>query len=366
LSILPLLFLSQGFNLLVTPFKTLLNAKERYLPYAIVSLSSNLLRIGTLCYLMYHAVPITLSDAALLLLLPFVLELIIMSLFFAVSIKSINWSVSKRGYVGLLKESAPQALTVIFDSRLGAKADWILMGILSTNAATGLYTFSARGFELLRMPISVISMLFMPRIARMLQRGKRPNIEEEVDIQTIYRLEMWASCGLIIIMNTLWGPLISMATSGKYGYTNAAETGLLSLAVPFHFAQNLMWMIAFSAKRYKAIARITIISSLINIVANAMLIPLLGGKGAALAYLGISVLQVFLFIKELRKEIIVFDQRALLYSLSAAIVCFVMAIFLPLHFSLQCLIGLGAYIGVGYALKQWVKGDFQFIRRILS
>jgi O-antigen/teichoic acid export membrane protein len=366
LAILPLLFLSQGFNLLVTPFKTLLNSRERYLPYALVSLASNVLRIGSLIYFMKVGREITLNDAALFLLLPFVFELLVMCLFFAIRMRGIRWSVSRRGYWGLLKESAPQALTVIFDIRLGGKADWILMGILSTNAATGLYTFSARGFELLRMPISVISMLLMPRLARLLQREKKLGAHDTQDIQNIYRLEMWIACALIIVMNTLWGPLISMATNGKYGYTNATETGILSIGLPFHFGQNLMWMIAFSAKKYKAVARITIITSLLNIAVNALLIPLLDGKGAALAYLFISVLQVLMFSSELKQEIMNIDQSPLIRSLACATLCYVIAIFLPLHFAVQCVVGLALYIGLSYALKQWNRGDLQFARRILS
>lgn len=366
LAILPLLFLSQGINMLVTPLKTLLNARERYLPYAIVSLCSNVLRISALVWTMHRGHEVSLRDAALLLLLPFVLEMLAMLLFFAIKIKGMNWRVRARGYKGLLRESIPQALTVIFDIRLGGRADWILMGLLSTNAATGLYTFAARGFELLRMPVSVISMLLMPRLARLLQRGKRLDGNEAADIQNIYRLEMWLASAMIIAMNVLWGPLISLVTKGKYGYTNATETGILSLAIPFHFAQNLLWMIAFSAKKYRAVARITIITSLINILMNAALIPLLHGIGAALAYLAASVLQALLFGAELRKEIVGVDHSPVIRSLGAAVLCYVLAIFLPLHYALQCIVGLGAYLVLSYILRQWSGRDAGFARRILS
>jgi O-antigen/teichoic acid export membrane protein len=366
LAILPLLFLSQGFNLMVTPLKTLLNARERYIPYAIVSLSSNILRIAALVWLMQSGHHLSLKDAALLLLLPFVFELLIMSVFFALRVKGMRWRVPQRGYVGLLRESTPQALTVIFDIRLGARADWILMGLLSTNAATGLYTFAARGFELLRMPISVISMLLMPRLARLLQRSRRLEEAEARDIQNIYRLEIWLASALIIAMNILWGPLISLATKGKYGYTNATEMGILSLGIPFHFAQNLLWMVAFSARKYRAVARITIITSIINVLMNAALIPFLNGTGAALAYLAASVLQALLFGIELRKDIVAIDHSPVIRSLSAALVCYLLAIFLPLHYMLQCIVGLSAYLVLSYLLDQLRKGDFAFVKRILS
>ncbi len=366
LAILPILFLSQGVNLLVTPLKTLLNARERYLPYAIVSLTSNVLRIAALVYLMRKGEAIELRDAALLLLLPFVLELAAMSIFFALRIRGMRWRVKAKAYAGLLRESAPQALTVIFDIRLGGRADWILMGILSTNAATGLYTFAARGFELLRMPVSVISMLLMPRLARLLQRSKALTAKDAADIQDIYRLEMWLSCALLVAMNLLWAPLISLVTNGKYGYTNAAETGILSLCAPLHFGQNLLWMIAFSARKYKTIARITIISSLANVALNAALIPLLNGKGAAIAYLGASLLQTMLLGYELRKGILNISHSPLIRSLAAAGGSYAVAVFLPLHWALQCVLGLALYLGLSYALRQWRRGDLQFTKRILS
>lgn len=364
LALLPLLFLAQGANLLVVPLKTLLNARERFLPYAVVSLLSNVARIGALLWLMHSGHEIKLPDAALLLLVPSVAEVIAMLFFVWHKVQPITLRIPRRGYLGLLREATPQALTVLFDIRLGGRADWILMGILSTNAATGLYTFAARGCELLRMPVSVISMLLMPRLARMLQHGLSDT--ERADVQRIYRLEMGISCALIVGMNTLWGPVISMVTHGKYGYTNAVETGILSLGTPFHFAQNLFWMVAFSAKRYNAIARITIIASICNMAANAALIPLLSGAGAALAYLGASVLQALLLASELQKDIVAIDNRPLLASLGAAIVCFAGVVLLPIHFLAQFGLGLAAYFALTFLLRQWRRDDWAFTRRILS
>jgi O-antigen/teichoic acid export membrane protein len=365
LAILPLLFLAQGFNLMVTPLKTLLNARERYLPYAIVSLCSNLLRIGSLIWLMQRGVAVTLRDAALLLLIPFMLELAAMSVFFVLRIRGMNWRVRQRSYLRLLREAAPQAITVVFDIRLGGRADWILMGLLSTNSATGLYTFAARGFELLRMPISVISMLLMPRLARLLLRVRHLDAYDSARIQHIYRLQMWLAAALVLCMNLLWGPVISLVTAGKYGYTDAAEMGILSLGLPFHFAQNLFWMLAFSARKYKAVARITIITSLFNIAANAALIPLLSGRGAATAYLLASVLQAFLYSHELRKSLVSIDHRPVLLALAAA-ACAMTVFFLPLHYLLQCLVGLAAYLVLSFAFRLLRRNDIAFLRSFSS
>jgi O-antigen/teichoic acid export membrane protein len=365
LAILPLLFLAQGFNLMVTPLKTLLNARERYLPYAMVSLCSNLLRIGSLVWLMQRGEEVSLRDAALLLMIPFALELGVMSVFFALRIRGMNWKVRQRSYRRLLREALPQAITVVFDIRLGGRADWILMGLLSTNAATGLYTFAARGFELLRMPVAVVSMLLMPRLARLLLRARRLEAGDAANIQHIYRLQMWLAAGLLVCMNLLWGPVISLATAGKYGFSDAGEMAILSLALPFHFAQNLFWMLAFSARKYRAVARITIITSVFNVAASAALIPLLSGIGAATAYLMSSILQALLYGRMMQRDVVRIDHRPVLLSLAAA-ACALLVFFLPLHFLLQCLIGLAAYLVLSFLFGLLRSGDLQFLRRFFS
>ncbi len=361
LAILPILFLAQGFNLMVTPLKTLLNARERYLPYAIVSLCSNLIRISSLIYLLQRGKPVTLQDAALLLLFPFMLELAAMACFFALRIRHMNWKVRRRSYLRLLKEATPQAITVVFDIRLGGRADWILMGLLSTNAATGLYTFAARGFELLRMPISVISMLLMPKLARMMLRTRKLEARDKAKIQTIYRMQMWLAAAMVLCMNLLWGPVISLVTAGKYGYTDAIEMGILSLCLPFHFAQNLFWMLTFSAKKYRAVARITVTTSLFNIVANAALIPFFSGKGAATAFLLASALQTVLYAREQKKSLFALDHRPLWMAMTAA-ACAMSVAFLPIHFLLQCVLGIAIYLGLSAPLKLLRKGDVALLK----
>ncbi len=361
LAILPLLFLAQGFNLMVTPLKTLLNARERYLPYAIVSLCSNVLRISSLVWLMQRGNPVTLEDAAWLLMIPYALELVVMSLFFLMRIKGMNWQVKRRSYLRLLREASPQAITVVFDIRLGGRADWILMGLLSSNSATGLYTFAARGFELLRMPISVISMLLMPKLARMLLRVRMLDAKDTARIQQIYRMQMWLAALLVLCMNLFWGPFISAVTAGKYGYTNAAEMGILSLALPFHFAQNLFWMLAFSARKYKAVARITIITSLLNIAANAALIPLFSGRGAATAYLMASIFQAILYALEMRKHLVHLNHRPLLLALFAA-ACGLSLLWVPIPFALQAAFGLMIYLFLSFPLGLIRRNDWVVLR----
>ncbi|MBS1616223.1 MAG: polysaccharide biosynthesis C-terminal domain-containing protein [Bacteroidetes bacterium] len=362
LAILPILFLAQGFNLMVTPLKTLLNARERFLPYAIVSFCSNVLRISSLVWLMQRGMQVTLNDAALLLMIPYVLELAAMSVFFLLRIKGMNWAVKRKGYLRLLREATPQAITVVFDIRLGGRADWILMGLLSSNSATGLYTFAARGFELLRMPISVISMMLMPKLARMLLRVRQLDAKETPRIQQIYRMQMWLAALLVLCMNLFWGPFISAVTAGKYGYTNATEMGILSLALPFHFAQNLFWMLAFSAKKYKAVARITVITSLFNIAANAALIPLFSGCGAATAFLMASIFQAFLYALELRKNLIHLDHRPLLLALFAA-ACGLSVLWVPLPFAGQAILGLLVYLFLSIPLRLLRRGDGKVLRQ---
>jgi O-antigen/teichoic acid export membrane protein len=112
----------------------------------------------------------------------------------------------------------------------------------------------------------------------------------------LFRLENFILLLLPLFFISIWSPLIDGFTDGKYGQVNESKFWVLALCVPMHGLINFLWTSAFVQGQLKRIMYITISASLINLLANLFLIPLFGGMGAALAFLGSTAVQLVLYI----------------------------------------------------------------------
>jgi O-antigen/teichoic acid export membrane protein len=88
---------------------------------------------------------------------------------------------------------------------------------------------------------------------------------------------------------------MDLLTQGRYGAVNRDTVLILSASMPFLYANNFLWTIHFSKGRLRMIFVIFFFTFLVNISGNLILIPLFGGRGAALAYLVAIFCQFILF-----------------------------------------------------------------------
>lgn len=195
-------------------------------------------------------------------------------------------------YKGFVMESLPQLGVVLFDSAL-ARIDWILLGIFSTASITAEYTFAYKFFELSKLPLLILGPVLLTRLSALLSSKTPLSAEQQSRINGFIRLELIISFLIPIVLTCVWTDLIDRLTDGKFGAVNQSTFTILSFCVPLHFAINFLWTLAFVQGRLKAIMFITIGSSVMNLIANALLIPHLGGRGAAWAFL-LSTLFQFL------------------------------------------------------------------------
>src|SRR5205814_650195 len=110
-------------------------------------------------------------------------------------------------------------------------------------------------------------------------------------IKRFFVLEMFFGVCLVLCINMLWTPVVVYFTHGKYGVANAMQFFILSCCLPFQFFINLLWTLCFAGKKYRSVSVITIISAVSNLLLNLVLIPLLGGMGAAKAFLIANFIQ---------------------------------------------------------------------------
>ena len=203
-----------------------------------------------------------------------------------------RFSISK--YKRMIREAIPQYVSVLFDIGL-ARADWILLGWLSSKAATADYSFAYRGFEMGKLPLIAIASLLLPRFARLMADGLTS--EKRTKLHQTFNIELLLASLLLLVACVLWQPVIGFITSGKYGYSDAPAFWILAFCLPLHFAINFFWTICFCAQQYRKVSTVTVITAIVNILLNFLLIPNYGGTGAAAAFFFSSVLQLLLYYK---------------------------------------------------------------------
>jgi O-antigen/teichoic acid export membrane protein len=163
----------------------------------------------------------------------------------------------------------------------------------------------------------------------------KPTSKEINDLSVLLRFEMIIASLVGLLLNILWIPVIDFMTHGKYGAVNKYTILILSVTMPFLYANNLLWTIAFTKGYLKKIFYIFLITFLINVIGDIILIPLYHGEGAALAYLIAISIQFILFwlqtdVTKLKKSghsillcpLLFFTRQTFLYSIALMSVFF--------------------------------------------
>ena len=197
----------------------------------------------------------------------------------------------KAGYQLLLRESMPQLGVVVITSAL-ARFDWLFIGFMVSAVKLAEYSFAYKVFEISTLPLLAIAPLLIPRFTRYF-KSDDPGA---IDLKFLIRAELIIAAFTALILNLSWEPVVNALTHGKYGSVNVATVFILSLCMPLLYLNNFLWTIFFAKGRLKLILHAFIITLAVNVLANIILIPLLGNKGAAIAYLAACFAQTIFFL----------------------------------------------------------------------
>ncbi len=356
-------FVAQALTFMGSPLKQFLNAKERFAPYGVIALVSNVLKLVLAWYfLTRHHLD---TQSVIWILIGCSAFEFIALLVYVLSRTSFSLQVRFSAYVKLVKEARGQFIAVIFDSGL-SRMDWILLGILSTNAVTGDYSFAYRAFELAKLPIIIIAPVIMPRFSRLLATEGKLDDEKGGQLNNILSLEILFAVSIPLLLNIVWSPWIGAIFDGKYGASNAREFGILSICIPLHFFINLLWTISFSAKKYRQVSIITIASSACNLVLNLVLIHFFGGLGAAIAFMATTMIQATLYFLLVDRKLVRISIQPLPVLLLCGLIAYVGAIYLFDNILLQLLTALVAYISLSIISGQLKKKHWSTLKALLA
>ncbi|QKJ29928.1 oligosaccharide flippase family protein [Mucilaginibacter mali] len=359
---LPWFFAAQGLIFTGVPLKQFLNAKERFTPYGVIALISNSFKILVAWYLQYKGLLNT-GTVITVLIGSAALELLCL-LAYVVPKTTFSFKFNAKPYIKLIRESAAQYISVIFDMSL-SRIDWILLGIITTNVVLADYSFAYRAFELARLPMLIIGPMILPRFSRLLATTKRWDDFKDW-INDFNTVELFFAMLIPLILNFLWTPVVGWITGGKYGQGNSLQFMLLSLCIPLQFFVNLLWTVGFSAKKYRSVTGITIACAVTNIALNLLLIPMFDSLGAAIAFLATTALQGFLYYRLVNREVVAVSIFPLVAFILLAGIVYIAVNWLSIHYIFRLIIAIAAYLFIAAGCKLITKQRMVNFKNFLS
>jgi PST family polysaccharide transporter len=187
-------------------------------------------------------------------------------------------SVNRQLIVPLLRDSAPYLWSSVA-TLLFMKVDVVMLGYLSTNAETGIYSLAQKLSEVLYVvPVVLIDSAY-PALARRFLDSEQMDSKHG---QMLFDLAVGGSLVATLVALALAAPVINVVFGEHYApsvqifYLHAWSCVAIAMNTARH-----RWLAAVALQRYAPI--VTGIGLIVNIAMNLALIPSMGALGAAIA-----------------------------------------------------------------------------------
>ena len=207
---------------------------------------------------------------------------------FRLRVAPIPFSIPLSEHRHFIRRSAPVALMGILVT-IQLNIDIIMLGVLRSEFEVGLYAAASRLFTVAAVLATLLHGVYLPVFSE-----SGPGAETPPSSTAIYAQILGIVGGAIFIVGALLsGPIINLLFGVKF---TTAETALMILLLSsglFYFAQAFGTpLLAWQSDR--AYLKITAVAAILNLMLNAVLIPIFGMEGAAAATL--ASYAVFLLI----------------------------------------------------------------------
>lgn len=222
----------------------------------------------------------------------------------------LSWRAHYNFSINLILQSWPLALSAVF-SLIYLKVDQVMLGQMISSSEVGLYSAAARLSEVWYVLPTALATAVFPTIVKKREQNKKDYL---VTLEKLYRSALLMSFIIVI-------PVFFVAESViylLYGEEFEAAGSILAIhiwACPAMFMGAIYSKVLISEGLLKHSLFRDIAGAILNIILNFYLIPLYGGKGAAIAtvvaYTFSSYLMSFMFSKTRHSGILM--TKAILY-----------------------------------------------------
>lgn len=186
-------------------------------------------------------------------------------------IKTTNWKYHLSPILIIFASSI--AITIYMNS------DITLLGLMKNNYIVGIYSVSAKIYNIVKTLLSSALIVTVPRLATLFGKRKLKEYKETLE-QVINNM-------VIIVLPTMVGIImlskeIIIIISGEKFVRATSSLKILSIAIIFSFFTWLLTdCVLLPAKREKKVLFGTLIGALVNIILNLLLIPRFNENAAA-------------------------------------------------------------------------------------
>ncbi len=157
--------------------------------------------------------------------------------------------------------------------------DGVMLGVLRTDAETGLYAAAYKVYQGFTYAPMAISAVLTPRLSALF-------VSDPTRHRVMSLRGALGSAGLAIIVGgagyVLATPLLVLLFGADYAAATPAFR-ILCLGLPIVFVIWILHAIAISVDRERLLARTALVGLAVNVALNLFVIPRYGGSGAALA-----------------------------------------------------------------------------------
>ncbi|MCR5137841.1 MAG: polysaccharide biosynthesis C-terminal domain-containing protein [Oscillospiraceae bacterium] len=262
-------------------------------------------------------------------------------------------------------------LAVALSVEIYTLADITMLTFMKGDSAVGLYTHAEKGIGVIKMLISAVCMVFLPRLSRHYSSGEKEEFDGLVQkgFRTLFYFAIPATVGIILISEDLIRFLFGTA------FLPAADTmRILALSILTVVFSNFIGnQVLIALGKEKQVMVSTAAGACLNVIVNAVLIPRWSINGAAVASVLTQLVVVGVQYYYVRKDVrIRFSAR---YILSLALgtilmvfgVCLIgksMSHYIP-RLLCMCVTGVAVFCVITLSMKNEVALSFmQVIKRV--
>jgi O-antigen/teichoic acid export membrane protein len=345
-----IIFINLAIANIANSFKLCMNGLEAYRRLALLTIISNLVRF-VLVLAIYMNGHFDLLHVILVYIATSIVEFFVGYFLLSQVLKAkVRILLNRMEYRYFVLESLPQLGVVLFDSAL-ARIDWILLGIFSTSIATAEYSFAYKIFELSKLPLLILAPVLLTRFSKMFAKGEVLEENNIYDIRLFFKIEMVIVIVLPLLLVTCWSPLMDYFTDQKYGKVNELNFMILAICVPLHGIINFLWTLGFVQGQLRSILLITVVVSVLNIIANLIFIPRFSSEGAAASFFVCTLIQLALYITLIKHKHLKLPFIAVALALLLGIVSFVIVRQTALPVAVQTLISVSIFVTVAFVTR---------------
>ncbi len=233
--------------------------------------------------------------------------------------------------------------------------------------AIGQYVSAGSIAKIPYMLSLAVSSALLPAIARATREGKEKRVQDIVWISMRYWLI--ALLAMIVVISTTAPELIVLFFGDKY-QAGGDVLALLFAAVALLTQAAVMNTVLISRDRLGPCLLVIGAMIVVQIVANAVLVPAFGGLGAAAATLLVAVLANLLSGYLLLRETgVAVPLAAVVRSVSAAALIFALATYLPFlkdAVLVRCLALFSLFVALLFALRELSMTDLKRLTTIMD